>query len=138
MSSSQFPEDYISLGNLSLEAEEDYEESYQQGPDDPTTPRQPRPPLQSFSSGSSSRRVTFADTFSGSETERDNHKSRKSHKMSSRSATKQPSSSSKKHSSSKNKAKNDDWTDVTEPEERRRIQNRIAQRKFRMQRLNPL
>ncbi|GAP89164.1 putative basic leucine zipper transcription factor domain-containing [Rosellinia necatrix] len=43
-------------------------------------------------------------------------------------------SSSKKHSSksgSKSKAKNDDWTDVTEPEERRRIQNRIAQRKFR-------
>lgn len=43
-------------------------------------------------------------------------------------------SNSKKHSSkskSKTKAKNDDWTEVTEPEERRRIQNRIAQRKFR-------
>ncbi|KAI0397279.1 hypothetical protein F5Y17DRAFT_455197 [Xylariaceae sp. FL0594] len=43
-------------------------------------------------------------------------------------------SSSKKHSSkskSKSKVKNDDWTEVTEPEERRRIQNRIAQRKFR-------
>lgn len=46
------------------------------------------------------------------------------------------SSSSKKHSSSsssssKHHAKGDDWSDVTEPEERRRIQNRIAQRKFR-------
>lgn len=44
------------------------------------------------------------------------------------------SSSSKKHgssSSSKHQSKGDDWSEVTEPEERRRIQNRIAQRKFR-------
>lgn len=33
--------------------------------------------------------------------------------------------------SSKTKSKTDDWSDVTNPEERRRIQNRIAQRKFR-------
>ncbi|KAI1255873.1 hypothetical protein MGN70_002614 [Eutypa lata] len=39
-------------------------------------------------------------------------------------------SSSEKHSS-KSKPKTDDWADVMEPEERRRIQNRIAQRKFR-------
>lgn len=38
----------------------------------------------------------------------------------------------KRHSKSgKSKHKTDDWNEVTEPEERRRIQNRIAQRKFR-------
>ncbi|ROW06055.1 hypothetical protein VMCG_04693 [Cytospora schulzeri] len=41
------------------------------------------------------------------------------------------SSSSKHGSSSKHQPKSDDWSDVTEPDERRRIQNRIAQRKFR-------
>ncbi|KAI8633084.1 hypothetical protein F5Y19DRAFT_287495 [Xylariaceae sp. FL1651] len=52
--------------------------------------------------------------------------------MSSHSSKYPQDSSSKKHSSkSKAKPKNDNWTEISEPEERRRIQNRIAQRKFR-------
>lgn len=54
--------------------------------------------------------------------------------MSSRSSKHYSESGAKKHSSSsssKAKSKCDDWSEVTEPEERRRIQNRIAQRKFR-------
>jgi len=56
--------------------------------------------------------------------------------MSSQTSKHKSEGGSKKHHGSSSKkdrksSKSDDWSEVTEPEERRRIQNRIAQRKFR-------
>lgn len=72
---------------------------------------------------------------SSSDTETETHSNMPSGSSSKHHHHHSSSSSSKKHgsssSSSKHHSKGDDWSEVTEPEERRRIQNRIAQRKFR-------
>jgi hypothetical protein len=126
MSSYQLPEDQGYLEVQSYEDQEDWDDDGHDFGNLPT-PRQSNLPLPSPGSGKSrgKHRSSKATVQSGSDTEKE------SSKMSSRSSKRSSlSSGSKKDKSSSKTKKSDDWSDVTEPDERRRIQNRIAQRKF--------
>lgn len=87
------------------------------------------PPSKPSSRSSKSRSSSDSSSKSSKMGE---HRSSKHHdsKSSSKSSSKSTSKSSSKASSSK--PEKDDWSEVNEPDERRRIQNRLAQRKFRM------
>ena len=92
------------------------------------TPRLTVPIISVTASSEASSSSPEPYDSSGSDTEKDS-KGKGKGKMALRSSNSKHASES---STSSKKTKSDGWKEVTEPEERRRIQNRIAQRKFSM------
>jgi hypothetical protein len=89
--------------------------------------------LRTTSEGSDDQLNHDAEDFlegSETETEMSDRRSDKRRDGSKSSKSRSKSSSKSSTSSSNSKSKMDDWSEVLEPDERRRIQNRIAQRKF--------
>ncbi|KAK2602152.1 hypothetical protein N8I77_008708 [Diaporthe amygdali] len=135
MSSPEFSAVTESIANLSLVTTDAPPQDEDERSEETLTPRQAHFPPEEQAPETSSRRrhgrKTRKQSQSGSETETEDHNNMPSG-SSSKHHHHHSSSSTKKHgSSSKHQSKGDDWSEVTEPEERRRIQNRIAQRKFR-------